>query len=233
MIQGFSIRIKLDSAAAGLSANCRKYLQAMTGPEFQAMLGKAMTEEVQRNFDKLATERRSPWGTAPHFYETAADGTYWLAERSRAVRVIVSKPEGVRLRFYGSGGLPGGVVTAGKSISHATGKPTRMLAIPATQEAAGKPTRHFSGLKMLFGRGGRPWALAQMRLTMVPGKRKAQIKHWEVSKIFYHLAESSKHRHDYTVLPAVKTLTDAGRVAIRRWGEAKRAQLRAAAGTRK
>ena len=81
----------------------------------------------------------------------------------------------------------------------------KYLTVPAINVAYGRRAKEFGDLKFItFGRKGdadAPRALVKQTVTMVPGKRKPEIKQIE-NKVFYWLTPSVTLTKDRTLLPS-------------------------------
>lgn len=155
-----------------------------------------MQRAVVENFEGLGGER---------FYKDAARAT--RLERHGAEAEVRVEHRGVRLRWKGSGNLPGGVVKAGRGTSSHTGKPTRLLAIPAAKrmEAPGRykplafiPIKNRPHLKGLLKEGEEKTAAHKWkdkpagRAVIVPKKNGA---------VMFRLVDETEHAPNPQVIP--------------------------------
>lgn len=160
-----------------------------------------MQRAVVENFEGLGGER---------FFKEAAEAT--RLERHGAEAEIRVEHRGVRLRWKGSGDLPGGVVKPGAGMSSHTGKATKLLAIPGKKrmEAPGRyRPLFFMPVK------GRP----HLRGLLLEGEEKTAAKKWKdkpagraviVPKkngaVMFRLVDETEHAPNPRVLPARSVL---------------------------
>lgn len=111
--------------------------------------------------------------------------------------------------------LNGGTITAGKSISRYSGKPTKFLTIPARAEAYGKRAFEFKNLRVQFGRGGMPVALVEADATSVslgPKNRKTGARSYSAKEtggaVMYWLVKSVTQRPDPSTIPATEMIAN-------------------------
>ena len=106
--------------------------RALTDGTVETVIGRAVTQQFQRHFRRLAGERHHS-GASANFYTDAARSTTFTAQ-PREVVITVAKI-GMAQRFYGGPILP---------------VRRKYLTIPATEEAYGKRAGEFSNLRFGF-----------------------------------------------------------------------------------
>ena len=168
--------------------------------------GTKVQQAVKENFKSLPGER---------FYKDAADAT--RLEMQGDAALISVEHRGVRLRWKGSGDLPGGVVKAGKGSSSHTGKPTRLLAIPVKKrmEAPGRykplafePIKNRPHLKGILLEGVEKTATRKYKDK--PAGR-AIIVPKPNGQLMFRLVDETEHTPNPRVIPTAKSL---GNVAL-------------------
>lgn len=132
---------------------------------------------VKENF--LSLGGRYYWGNAAKSTLTQAD------DKSASVSVY---QRGVRLRWQG------GTVQAGASISSHTGRPTKYLAIPASDDITEHPG-FYAGLKFIPINKGKLGGI----LATLDDKGK-------VSKKFFSLVSSTTHQPNPAVMPPAQAM---------------------------
>jgi hypothetical protein len=131
----------------------KKIGSALQSPSTRRVFGRAVIPVLEQKFHENESQSRSTLGHIG-YWDKAADSIQQPNIESDGVSVSVNKP-GVALHYFG------GTVKPGKSISRFTGRPTTLLTLPARTEAYGKSAGEFNNLKMVWGKGGRPVALAE------------------------------------------------------------------------
>lgn len=173
--------------------------------------GTKVQQAVKKNFESLPGER---------FYKDAAEATR-LEMQGDAALISVAH-QGVRLRWKGSGDLPGGVVKAGKGTSSHTGKPTRLLAIPVKKrmEAPGRykplafePIKNRPHLKGILLEGEQK--TASRKYKDKPAGR-AIIEPKPNGQLMFRLVDETEHAPNPRVLPTVEVLSEVAGEAVRR-----------------
>lgn len=173
--------------------------------------GTRVQQAVKENFESLPGER---------FYKDAADATRLDMQGDSAI--ISVEHRGVRLRWKGSGDLPGGVVRAGRGTSSHTEQPTRLLALPTAKrmEAPGryKPLAfvRVSGmphLKGLLKEGEEKTARRKYkgkpagRAIIVPKKN---------GEVMFRLVDETEHAPNPRVVPTEEELSETARNEVSR-----------------
>lgn len=189
----------------------------------------AVVSFLQKHYKNLDKERaNSLGGTRTHYWQKA--GQSIVTEDVSDGFILSVNHVGVRLHLFG------GRVEPGVNISWATGKPTKMLAIPKDAEAYGKTTADFAGeLETLWTRKGgepRPWALAyplsakSAKTTREQGdKRKGKIgvavvkgkEGAEARRIMFILVKSATIKADPTTFPSEQEIEDVAVSAVERF----------------
>lgn len=134
---------------------------------------------------------------------------------------------GIALRYYGSGGLPGGGVTPGKSISRYTGKPTRALAIPTEHVpvSGGRQVRPGrAGVLAFIGSITRGGETVGFLVEGEERERKRATKNGPIGSkynvpkpggsLMYVLRTITRHTGDKNILPSDQELIDSASAAI-------------------
>lgn len=174
------------------------------------VVGRAGRNCMVDHFLRLDQTRANKQGfPRQHFWAGAAKSVYY--------QVL---PDGVILGISKVGArllLEGGTVTPGKGTSRTTGKPTRLLTIPACAEAYGKRAGEFHNLK--FGVVDGIPALIEREASRVAvvgrgKKRKVQFLGEVGGKVFFWLARKVTIKADPTVIPTKEALTDAVRAGL-------------------
>ena len=174
----------------------KRLLRETDVERLNARAARKMQRAVVENFEGLGGE---------HFYKDAADST--RLEQHGAEAEVRVEHRGVRLRWKGSGDLPGGVVKPGAGVSSHTGRATKLLAIPAKKrmEAPGryrplffmpvKGRQHLRGL-LLEGEektAARKWKDKPAgRAVIVPKKNGA---------VMFRLVDETEHAPNPQVIP--------------------------------
>lgn len=176
--------------------------------------GRAIVLVLQDHFERLNQQRHQHGVTG--FYEEAARGTYYTEEFGYPA-VAVNKL-GIRLRLYGTAGLPGGVLTP-------TGG-RKYLTIPARSEAYGRRATDIIGLRLQYGRQKDgdigPVALVGDKLGVEVlkdsrGKGKWKKVSRSTNMVYFWLCESVQQDADPSVVPPEQKLQEAGAAAIAEW----------------
>ena len=111
-------------------------------------------------------------GTRTNFFGDAAKATNSKVSTDQVLVQI--NHIGIRLQILG------GIIKPGRGISKWTGKPTRMLTIPASAEAHGYRAAEFDNLVMLWREDGagkfRPYALAESGDGQRSGKELTDVR---------------------------------------------------------
>lgn len=184
-------------------------LISLRGKDIERMNTRAarkVQRAVQENFESLPGER---------FYKDAADAT--RVSESGATAMIYVEHRGVRLRWKGSGDLPGGVVKAGRGTSSYTGQPTRLLALPTAKrmEAPGRyePLAfvRVSGLPHLKGllKEGEE-RTAKRKYKGKPAGR-AIIVPKANGQVMFRLVDETEHEPNPRVVPSEEVLSETAR----------------------
>ncbi len=151
--------IESDTATPAL----RKFASNLAPRPLAAVIGPAVTGLVKENYQRLPPNKIGP---STHFWAAAGDSTNWEALDDGVM--ITTEKTGVRLRYLGTAGLPGGRL-----------RPVRAewLTIPACAEAYGKSARSFSNLR--FARAGRGQGAPALVKTDAAGKPiKEEVMFW-------------------------------------------------------
>lgn len=170
---------------------------------------------VNRVGEQVGAHLRGLAPRSPHtgYYGRAAASVTGEADPERGV-VSIPHP-GMALHFYGSEGLPGGMVSAGKSTSEHSGKPTRALALPSEDVPVRGGTRlapsQVGPLAFIPRRKDAPAATAGYLVEARPqvvtrGKRKGgtrmvPIPRAEGGRLMFTLRTATHHYEDPGVLP--------------------------------
>ncbi|MDO5464747.1 MAG: hypothetical protein Q4F40_07415 [Akkermansia sp.] len=162
-------------------------------------------QAVKENFESLPGER---------FYKDAADAT--RLEMQGDAALISVEHRGVRLRWKG------GSVVPGKGASSHTGKPTRLLAIPAAKrmEAPGRykplafiPIKKRPHLKGLLMEGEQKTATRKHKGK--PAGR-AIIVPKPNGQLMFRLVDETEHSPNPRVMPTVEVLSEVAGATVRR-----------------
>lgn len=173
--------------------------------------GTKVQQAVKENFESLPGER---------FYKDAAEAT--RLEMQGDAALITVAHQGVRLRWKGSGDLPGGVVKAGKGTSSHTDKPTRLLAIPVKKrmEAPGRykplafePIKNRPHLKGILLEGEQK--TASRKYKDKPAGR-AIIVPKPNGQLMFRLVDETEHSPNPRVMPTVEVLSEVAGATVRR-----------------
>lgn len=196
-----SIEITKDEARPAL----RRLRTFLDRPQLHPLIGRAGVNHVQAYLRSLDASRPNRLGgTRSHFYAAAATATNF---RSIDNGVIISiNHEGIALRYFGTAGLPGGVL---RPVNR------QRLAIPIDPEAHGRSPREFSNLEVIFRRRKSDKALLmglavkdQADAARAPrGRRQAASSAPNRPiRILYWLKKEVTQDGDYTVLPTMDSL---------------------------
>ena len=164
------IRDNATAAIQQLIQDCQRNINPTVGKAAVTML-----KDHLRNLD--STRANKLGGSRTHFYASAAKGTNYTLLPD-GVKVGINQV-GIRQRYYG------GTITAGKGISHTTGRPTQFLTIPAIAAAYGQRASAFSG---------------DLRLSLNRYKTKGALVN-KAGTVYYWLVKSVTQQADPTVLP--------------------------------
>jgi hypothetical protein len=190
-----------DNATAAL----RKLMTRIQTSNVNPRIGQAVSDLFKSHLFRLNSERPNKLGgQRTNFYAQAAKMTNYDVMPD-GVRVSVSGPVGFRQR------LLGGDIRPGKGISFITGKPTKYLTIPARTESYGKRASEFEGLKLVFGRGGKPVALAASSEASYGRTKKTRIAE---SLIMYWLVGIVHQKPDPSVIPTDEQITSTAIQAV-------------------
>lgn len=174
----------------------------------------ARAEELVRSH-LLALNTRS---TNTDFYARASRSVSASANADTAI--IKIDTAGIRLRYIG------GRVVPGKTVSSATGKPTRALAIPTANVPVKNhlrllpsriPDLAFQRAKKNAGGGKTIGYLVEgMEITILRGQHAGQKRMVPKpgGKLMFVLRTETKHQADDKILPTDAELLDAARAAI-------------------
>lgn len=188
------VEVTKDTARPAIAA----VMRVMQPAVYQPVIGRSGANTVRQHlFGLNSTRPNRLGGRRTNFYAAAARGTSF---RTVGSAVVVSIAQvGIALRFFGTAGLPGGVMVP---------KTRKFLTIPARAEAHGKRASEFNDLELVFGRGGIPVALARRAQSTVGRvKDRKTGRHAFVSRgeaggeIMFWLVKSVTQRPDPSVLP--------------------------------
>lgn len=124
-----------------------------SSPETRRVFGRAVVPVVKDHFHQLESASQNPLGKSG-YWDKAAQSVQQPEVKSDGVGIGVTK-EGVGLHLFG------GTVKPGKNISRKTGRPTQYMTISARSEAYAKRAGEFDNLRIVFGKGRKPIALAE------------------------------------------------------------------------
>ncbi len=160
-------------------------------------IGRGVSQAVTDRLFTVNRERPNALGgKRTNFYGQAARSTGFRLLPGE-VQIFVAGPAGIRLR------IKGGEVTPGKNVSSYSGKPTRLLAIPAVTEAYAKKPKEFNNLRLLWSKSkGRPVALVEapaIKLRKTKGGFKAGGKIG--GRVIYWLTDRTVHKPDPSIIP--------------------------------
>lgn len=170
----FSIRIDVrDRATPVVKAVDRALRPALVNP----IIGRSATNTIREHlFGLNSTRPNQLGGRRTQFYAQAARSTQFQVEGDF---VIVSINQvGIAQRFFG------GIIRP---------KNSKYLAIPVHPSAHGKRPREFD-LELVFGKGGKPIALATKGRASKRGSTR-------LGEIMFRLVKSVRQQPDPTVLP--------------------------------
>ncbi len=195
------LKVTVNLVDAGAAAGLAAVRRALTR---RSALHEAMAERAGEALKShlMARDSRSPH---THFWADAAAGVETDAGEAGAELRIVKR--GTALRYYGSAGLPGGVVSAGRNQSTLTGKPTTLLAIPTEQVPVQNRTRLAPGQMGLLAfipsrKGGGVLVAGEPRtITRGPRKGATRVVPKPGGGVLYVLKKETRHEPDETVLP--------------------------------
>lgn len=130
-------------------------------------VGRATQNFVKRHlYNRDRTHPNKLGGDRTNFWEKAANKTTFTSDDSGAV-ITVAKL-GIRLQYHG------GTIVPGRHASRLTGKPTRLLSIPAAAEAHGRGPTEFDNL---VARWGKPTGETKPRpIGLFEGTDRATVK---------------------------------------------------------
>jgi hypothetical protein len=180
----FSVDVTVKDAATPRLQN----LGSLLAPAAVARVaGAAGRNYVQDFFVRLNAERRNKLGgERTNFYSSAAKATSFTSDENGAT-VSVSQV-GIRQRIEGGKIEP---------------RNAKYLTIPARAEAYGKRASEFPNLKVLFGKGGKPYALGEADATKVTkGKNGFKSAGETGGAVFFWLVPSVLQAPDPTANPA-------------------------------
>jgi hypothetical protein len=174
-----TIDIKDHASAAiqSLIEDCRQNINPTVGRAAVTML-----KDHLRGLD--ATRANKLGGRRTHFYNSAAKGTFYELQPD-GVKLGINQV-GIRQRYYG------GTITAGKGISHTTGRPTQFLTIPAIAEAYGQRASKFAG---------------SLRISLNKERSKGALVNKATGTVYYWLVKSVTQKADPTILPTDAALS--------------------------
>lgn len=215
------IKVSVDAAAVIASMEAKTKALADRGKmhgSIAEMVAKLTKEHLSAQY--VPNEKR---GTT--FWADVRDGITATAT-DRLATVTLNEP-GIVLRYYGSGGLPGGGVTPGKSISSYTGKLTRALAIPTEHVpvSGGRQVRPGrAGLLAFIESATRGGETVGFLVEAEERSRKRATKHGPIGSkytvpkpggnLMYVLRTITRHKGDKNILPKEQKLIDATSGAI-------------------
>lgn len=214
-----SVSIKVNIDAAATKAQLERITRSV---EDRTEANRSVASQIESITGKRIREVYIPRDGPEDFWADVRDSieTEWDAKGA----TVSLNTMGIRLRYSGSAGLPGGGVTPGKSISSFTGKLTRALAVPS--DAA--PVRQGR-----FERPGRAGLLAFIlaatrgdtvgylvegeEKTVTRGKNKGgkRIAPKPGGSLLYTLRSITRHRGDPGILPSQQAMHDAAEKGIR------------------
>lgn len=203
----YNIAITRDSATPAVRA-----LEAgLTPAQINPIVGRAGVNVTRSHFQALNRERPNALGGARTNYYLGAARSAQFREVENGV-IVSAAQVGLRLRYYG------GRVTAGKTISRITGRPTKYLTIPVHPRAHGKRAGEFD-LELVRNHRGEPVALAtkstrgvSLRQTSTGKVTKRAIG--QRGEIMFLLRRSVVHRPDPSILPTLDQLYGAALSAL-------------------
>lgn len=192
----------LGEAASGVN----RIASFMQSEDALQVAGYSAQGVVREHFQALEETRPNKMGwPRQHYWSQARRSTTFYTGPGEAIVVI---PQiGMRAHYYGAD------IEPGRSLSVATGLPTRFLTIPACAEAYGHRASEFD-LVMVWGADG-PYALAlavraermtphgEVKVTTKPGK------------IMFTLKRMTVIPPDPSVLPNREEITSAVGIALR------------------
>ena len=193
-------------ASVQIKDSNKEFLYELNLPASKTKIASAVTKMLFDHFMSLNSER-SHGLTSPGFYAEAARGI--TAEYTDDGIEVSTSRVGIRLRFLGSGGLPGGVVRPVKA---------KYLTIPAIAEAYGKPAGYFGGLRFVkFGtapdapaalieRGVKSATVAKTGKRVRNAYKNAGTQGAFEHRVFYWLKKETRHKPDDSVLPSVEAV---------------------------
>lgn len=150
----------------------------------------SIRDDVQRHLMALPGES---------YYKQAAESVQAKPTESGAVVGVYQR--GMALRYYGSSGLPGGVVRSKKVGG--------LLAIPAHKALSGTYPSELPGL--IFRRVKKDW----------PHLRGLLVKK-DTGALMYRLVDETKHQADPSILPSDERMQQAGMAALMKYIKEKR-----------
>jgi hypothetical protein len=203
------LKVTVNLVDAGARAGLAAVERALTR---RAALHEAMADRAGEALKShlRARDTRSP---NTHFYADAAASLETDASDAGAELRVVKR--GMALRYYGSAGLPGGVVSAGRTQRTLTGRPTRLLALPTGKVPVRDGTRQAPDQMGLLAfipskKGGGVLVEGAIRpITRGPNKGATRVVPKEGGGVLYVLKEETRHQPDETVLPELAALQGA------------------------
>lgn len=215
------INVSVDASAsiASLEAKTKALLER---GKMHGSISKVITELTRGHLNSkyVPNEKR---GTT--FWADVRDGITATAT-DRLATITLNEP-GVALRYYGSGGLPGGGVTPGKSISSYTGKLTRALAIPTEHVpvSGGRQVRPGrAGLLAFIESATRGGETVGFLVEAEERSRKRATKYGPIGSkynvpkpggnLMFVLRTITRHKPDKNILPKDQELIDTAAGAI-------------------
>jgi hypothetical protein len=162
-----------------LSDSPRPILQAATG---------SVVKLLRAHFTKRAEVPNRMGGKRTNFWKDVNRSAKIGEVTDRSGTVVIGD-----YRFAQK--VYGGKITAGKSISSATGKPTKYLAIPARTEAYGKRPAAFKGVELHLVQCGPRGGAALVVKTA------AKAKSSFIDMVYYWLVRSVTQKPDPKALP--------------------------------
>lgn len=187
-------------AAAGRAAGAADGLAALH-------LAMAMGVElaVRRHLRESYAARSPRTG----FYGRMAQATAGTADQEAGAVTVGAGMRGAALRYFG------GTVAAGKTISSATGRPTRLLAIPTKDvPAAGAARETPANMGILKYLPSKKGGGVLVEGELVAGKRgKARVERRPGGRLLFVLKAHTKHDPDPGLLPDRAALEAAARRA--------------------
>ena len=111
--------------------------------------------------------------------------------------------------------LLGGIIRAGQGLSSKSGRPTKLLAIPARAEAYGKTPGEFHDLEFVPTGNGEGMLVQTFQTQFIRGRRKGDYHTQKVGGLaMFWLVKQVTQKPDATVLPSSKAMAGAATDAM-------------------